>query len=104
MNDESRTLKGWPAVRMFFMLAVTPVITALTLALPIAWLINHVFANGAIHAVFGVERLGYWKVVGLFAIRFAIRGKIELQVKPKNPGHLDQNQRIREANYSEIRC
>lgn len=43
------------------------------------WLINHVFASGAINAIFGGERLGYWKVVGLFAIRFATRGKIELQ-------------------------
>jgi hypothetical protein len=79
MNDESRTLKGWSAVRMFLMLAVTPVITTLILALPISWLVNREFAAGAIHAVFGVERLGYWKVVGLFAIRFATRGKIKLQ-------------------------
>lgn len=78
MNDESRTLTGWPAVRMFFMLAVTPVFTALTLALPISWLVNREFAAGAIHAIFGVERLGYWRVVGLFAIRFATRGKIEV--------------------------
>lgn len=78
MNDESRTLKGWPAVRMFLMLAATPVITALTLALPISWLVNREFATGTIHAIFGVERLGYWRVVGLFAIRFAARGKIEL--------------------------
>ena len=79
MNDESRTLKGWSAVRMFLMLAVTPVITTLILALPISWLVNREFAAGAIHAVFGVERLGYWKVVGLFAIRFATRGEIKLQ-------------------------
>ena len=63
---------------MFFMLAVTPLITALTLALPITWLVNREFGAGAIHAIFGVERLGYWRVVGLFAIRFATRGKIEL--------------------------
>lgn len=79
MKDESRTLTGWPAVRMFLMLAVTPVLTALTLALPISWLVNREFATGAIHAIFGVERLDYWRVVGLFAIRFATRGKIEIQ-------------------------
>ena len=78
MKDEGKTLTGWPAVRMFLMLAITPVTTALVLSLPIAWLINHVFATGAIHAIFGVERLGYWRVVGLFAIRFATRGKLEL--------------------------
>ena len=79
MNDENITLTGWPAVRMFFMLAVTPVLTTLTLAFPISWLVNREFATGAIHAIFGVERLDYWRVVGLFAIRFAARGKIEFR-------------------------
>jgi hypothetical protein len=64
---------------MFLMLAVTPVLTALTLALPISWLVNREFATGAIHAIFGVEHLGYWRVVGLFALRFAARGKIEFR-------------------------
>jgi hypothetical protein len=63
---------------MFLMQAVRPLITALTLALPISWLANRELATGAIHAIFGVEHLGYWRVVGLFAIRFAARGKIEL--------------------------
>lgn len=79
MNNESKTLKGWPAVRMFVVLAFTSVLTALVLSLPVEWLINHVFATNAIHAIFGGEHLGYWKVVGLFAIRFATRGKIEIQ-------------------------
>lgn len=79
MKDEGKTLTGWPAVRMFLMLAVTQSLTALVLSLPIAWLINHVVASGAINAIFGVEYLGYWKVVGLFAIRFAAQGKIEFQ-------------------------
>ena len=79
MKDESKTLTGWPAVRMFLMLAVTSILTALTLALPISWLVNREFATGAIHAIFGVERLGYWRVVALFAIRFATRGKIEFR-------------------------
>jgi len=70
MKDEGKTLKGWPAVGMFLMLAVTPVLTALVMSLPIAWLVNRVFATGAIRAIFGVERLGYCKVVGLFAIWF----------------------------------
>lgn len=79
MKDESRTLAGWPAVRMFLMLAVTPVLTALVMSLPVAWLVNHVFATGAIHAVFGVERFGYWQAVGLFALWYAARTKIKVQ-------------------------
>lgn len=78
MKDEGKTLTGWPAVRMFLMLAVTPVLTALVMSLPIGWLVNHVFAIGTIHAIFGVERLGYWRVVGLFAIWFATRTKIKV--------------------------
>ena len=79
MKDEGKTLTGWRAVRMFLMLALNQSLAALVLSSPIAWLINHVFASGAINAIFGVEHLGYWKVVGLFAIRFATRGKIKLQ-------------------------
>ena len=52
MNDEGITLKGWPAMGMFLMLAVTPVLTALVMSLPIEWLVNHVFAAAAIHAIF----------------------------------------------------
>jgi hypothetical protein len=77
MNDEGKTLTGWPAVRMFLMLAFTPLLTALVMSLPIAWLVNRVFAIGAIHAIFGVERLGYWRAVGLFAIWYATRTKIK---------------------------
>jgi hypothetical protein len=77
MKDEVKTLTGWPAVRMFLMLAFTPVLTALVMSLPIAWLVNHVFAIGAIRAIFGVERLGYWRTVGLFAIWYATRTKIK---------------------------
>lgn len=44
MKDEGKTLTGWPAVRMFLMLAVTPVHTALAMSLPISWLANQVFA------------------------------------------------------------
>ena len=78
MNDESRTLTGWPAARMFLMLAVTPVLTALVMSLPISWLVNQVFATGAIHGIFGVERLGYWRAVGLFALWYATRTRIKV--------------------------
>ena len=60
MNDEGKTLTGWAAVGMFLMLAVTPVLTALVMSLPIGWLVNRVFAMDALRAIFGVERLGYW--------------------------------------------
>lgn len=78
MKEEGKTLTGWPAVRMFLMLAFTLVLTALVMSLPIAWLVNHVLAIGAIHAIFGVERLGYWRAVGLFAIWIATRTRIKV--------------------------
>ena len=78
MNDEGITLKGWPAMGMFLMLAVTPVLTALVMSLPIEWLVNHVFAAAVIHAIFGVERLNYWRIVGLFATWFATRARIKI--------------------------
>lgn len=78
MRDESRILEGWPAVPLFLMLVLTPVLTALALSIPVAWLVNRVFAVGAIHAVFGVERIGYWRVVGLFALSFATQFKINV--------------------------
>ncbi len=79
MNDESRTLQGWPAVRMFLMLAATPVITALVLSIPIEWLVSKEFGIGAVRAIFGVERLGYWRIVGLFALWYTTRIKIKVQ-------------------------
>lgn len=78
MTDESWTLKGWQAVPLFLMLAVTPVLTALVMSIPVAWLVNHVFAVDAIHAIFGVEQIGYWRVVGLFALWFAAGFKIKV--------------------------
>jgi hypothetical protein len=75
---EKWSLVGWPAVPVFLMLAVTPVLTALVISQPVAWLANHIFAGSALHAVFGVEHLGYWRVVGLFAIVFAIGFKIKI--------------------------
>lgn len=84
MKDESWTLTGWPAVPVFLMLAVTPVVTALVVSLPVSWLVNHIFAANAIHAVFGVEHLGYWRVVGLFAILFAANFKIKFSGPSKS--------------------
>jgi hypothetical protein len=83
MKDESWTLAGWPAVPVFLMLAVTPVLTALVISLPVVWLINHIFAANAIHTIFGVEQLGYWRVVGLFAIVFATQFKIKIRGSSK---------------------
>jgi hypothetical protein len=77
MKDESWTLTGWPAVPVVLMLAVTPVATALVISLPVSWLVNHIFATTAIHAIFGVEHLGYWRVVGLSAILFAASFKVK---------------------------
>lgn len=83
MKDESWSLTGWPAVPVFLMLAVTPAVTALVVSLPVAWLVNHIFAANAIRAIFGVEHLGYWRVVGLFAILFAAQFKIKFHGSSK---------------------
>ena len=78
MRNEDRILEGWPAVPLFLLLAVTPVLTAAVMSIPVAWLVNHVFAIDAIHAIFGVEHLGYWRVVGLFALWFTTQFKIKV--------------------------
>jgi hypothetical protein len=77
------------------MLAVTPVLTALAMSMPVAWLVNRVFAVGAIHAVFGVEHLGYWRVVGLFALWFATQLKIKVRFFQMKPTHLSINIAVR---------
>ena len=59
------------------MLVVTNGLTALVMALPITWLVNHVFSASAIHAIFASDRLGYWRCVGMFAIWFAAKGRIK---------------------------
>ena len=71
------TLTGWPAVGVLATMALTKALTGLVMSLPITWLVNRVFAGGAIHAVFGSDRLSYWRCVGLFAIWFAARVKIK---------------------------
>lgn len=83
MKDESWTLTGWSAVPAFLMLAITPVLTALVISLPIAWLVNQIFATTAIRAIFGVEHLGYWRVVGIFALIFATKFKIKFHGSSK---------------------
>jgi hypothetical protein len=83
MKDESFTLTGWPAVPVFLMLAITQMLTALVISLPITWLVNHVFSVNAIHAIFASDRLGYWRCVGMFAIWFAARGRIKWTMKSR---------------------
>jgi hypothetical protein len=81
MKDEGLTLTGWPAVPVSFMVAVTQVLTALVMSLPITWLVNHVFSANVIHAMFASDQLGYWRCVGMFAIWFAAKGRIKWTVK-----------------------
>jgi len=81
MKDECLTLRGWPAVPVFLVLAGTQVLTALVISLPITWLVNHVFATSAIRAIFASDRLGYWRCVGIFAIWFAATARINWTVK-----------------------
>jgi hypothetical protein len=81
MKEESLTLRGWPAVPVFLALVVTNVLTALVMALPTTWLVNRVFAASAIHAIFASDQLGYWRCVGIFAIWFAVKGRIKWTVK-----------------------
>jgi len=81
MKDETLTLTGWPAVPVFLMAAVTQVLTALVMSLPITWLVNHVFSANVIHAIFANDQLGYWRCVGVFAIWFAAKARIKWIVK-----------------------
>jgi hypothetical protein len=83
MKSENWTQKGWPAVPIFLVVVIMPVLTALITSLPVAWLVNHIFAASAIRVIFGVEHLGYWRVVGLFAIVFAIRLRINVHGSPE---------------------
>ena len=76
-NSNHLTLTGWPALGAFVTIALTKALTALVMSFPLAWLVNHVFGAGAIRAIFGADRLSYWRCVGLFAIWFAARVKIK---------------------------
>ena len=81
MEDEGLTLRGWAAVPVFLTLVSTNVLTSLVMALPIAWLANHVFASSLILAIFANDKLGYWQCVGFFAIWFAAKGRIKWTLK-----------------------
>jgi hypothetical protein len=81
MKDESVTLTGWSAVPVFLMVAVTQVLTALAMSLPISWLVNHIFSRNAIQLLFANDQLGYWRCVGVFAIWFAAKARIKWTVK-----------------------
>jgi hypothetical protein len=77
MKDESLTFTGWSAVPVFLMVTVTQVLTALILSLPITWLVNHVLSAKCIEFIWGSDRLGYWRCVGVFAIWFAAKARIK---------------------------
>ena len=74
VESKSVTLRGWDAVMGMAGVALSWAGTALLMSFPITWLINHVFAAGAIHAVFG-GRLRYWQCVMAFAIWYCVRVK-----------------------------
>jgi hydrogenase/urease accessory protein HupE len=76
-KTDDLTLTGWPAVGVVAIITVTKALTALVMSLPIARLVNRVFAAGSIHVIFGADRLSYWRCVGLFAIGLASRVKIK---------------------------
>lgn len=79
------TLTGWPAVGVLGIIAATRALTALVLSYPLVWLANIEFAaGGAIHLVFGADRLSYWRCVGLFAIWYVAR----IQIKFSGPGQI----------------
>ena len=73
------TLRGWPAVSALVMIVLTKALTTFVLAYPLAWLANHEFAAGeAIRAIFGTDRVGFWRCVGLFAIWHVARIRIKI--------------------------
>lgn len=86
MKDESWNLTGWPAVPVIITLVVTPVLTALIMSLPVAWLVNHLFSPDAIHAVIGTEHFGYRHAVGFFALWYTARFKVKFQGPSKHQG------------------
>jgi hypothetical protein len=76
-NSNRLTLTGWPAVGVFATITITKALTALVMSLPLTWLFNRVFATGAVRAIFGADRVSYWRCVGLFAIWFTARIRIK---------------------------
>lgn len=75
-ENQSVTLRGWDAVFAMAGVALSSAGTALLMSLPIAWLVNHLFAAGLIRAVFGGDRFRYWQCVMVFAIVYCARIKL----------------------------
>jgi hypothetical protein len=75
-NKDHRTLSGWSAVKALATIAISKALIVCVVSLPIVWLVNFVFAPGAIHFVFG--RFSYWRCVGLFAIWHSARARIRI--------------------------
>lgn len=83
-TDQS-ALTGWSAVGALATIAITQTLTALLISFPLAWLASHVFGGGvALHALFGSDRLSYWRCMGLFAIWFTAR----VRIKFSGPGQI----------------
>jgi len=78
MKEESKSVKlrGWDAVVAFGGVLLSYAGTAMLISWPTAWLINHAFAPGALRAVFGSDRLGYWQCVMVFAVLHCARVKV----------------------------
>jgi hypothetical protein len=75
VESKSVTLRGWDAVMGMAGVLFSWVCTALLISLPIVWMVNHVFAAGAIRTVFGCDRIRYWQCVMVFAIWYCTRVK-----------------------------
>lgn len=75
VDRKSVTMRGWDAVLGMAGVLLSWTGTALLMSFPIAWVVNHVFAPGAIRAVFGGDRLRYWQCVMVFAIWYCARVK-----------------------------
>ncbi len=75
VESKSETLRGWDAARALAGALLSSAGTALLMAWPISWLINHLLSEGAIRAVCG--RFGYWQCVMVYAIWFCARIKFK---------------------------
>ena len=75
VESKSVTLRGRDSAIVMAGVLLSSAGTALLMSFPIAWMVNHVFATGAIHAVFGSDRFRYWQCVMVFAIWYCARVK-----------------------------
>jgi hypothetical protein len=69
------------SLSLFLMVAVTQVVTALVMSLPITWLVNHVFAATAIQPMFASDRFGYWQCMGMYAIWLSAKARIKVMAR-----------------------